>query len=377
MDNTDLLYRRAAGRSADEQATTRGWTRSKRGRLRSIGLVVAIVASSASSSQPAGAEVDVVPAPLGQTMATDARGTCPIDYTCTGVAVFCDEVPGLVATVALKFPTDPAVPTRGLVLFVTGADGVVFYSGLDPSMTESGRVMDDIRNQGFVVAQFRWDSPGWQTSPIDQPNGPATQACLPATVMSYVHDTYFVPLGITRGRRKCGFCVTGNSGGGSVLGYALARYGLDPMIARAVLSSGPTHASLTKGCYSEDGYKYATDNRRHIDLTYGFADDTSLGPCNQRDPAYADEFERDSLVSSTVAGDFAHPDTAVTMVMGELDSDRWHNMAQLYEDVLVGAGTIATTVVVPGAGHNLRDTPAGMGAIRAALLNPLAPPSGG
>lgn len=234
--------------------------------------------------------------------------------------------------------------------------------------------MLDLLDQGFVVVQLRWNVPGWQTSPIGVANGPVVQACLPATAISHVYDAYYLPLGLSRGRRKCGFCVTGNSGGASVVGYALARYGLDPLINRAVLSSGPTHASLTKGCYSVDGYKYATDNRRHIDLTYGFANDISLGPCNQRDASYADAFERDSLVSSSVAGDFAHPDTAVTMVLGELDSERWHNMAQLYENQLLAGGTVVTTAVVPGAGHNLKDTPAGMDAIEAALLRPLTPP---
>lgn len=254
-----------------------------------------------------------------------------------------------------------------MILFLTGADGTTYYSGDDPGTTESGAAMERLRSLGFVIVQLRWDQPGWQSARVGRANGPVTQACLPATVIAYVHDTYYVPLGVTGPEGECGFCVTGNSSGASVAGYALARFGLDSIIDRAVLSSGPTHASLTRGCYGIPGYKYAFSNRRHIDLTYGFAADVTAGPCHRRDPAFAEAFERDSLVSSSVEGDFSHPGP-VTMVLGALDSSRWHNMARLYEDELVAGGTVVNFVVVPGAGHNLKETAVGMDVIESELL---------
>lgn len=100
-------------------------------RWRAIALVLAVVGSSAASP-PARAESEEIPLPLGEATAADAAGLCPTGSTCTGVAILCDGVPGLSATLATMRPADPAVTVRGLVLFISGSDGTTYYGASTP-----------------------------------------------------------------------------------------------------------------------------------------------------------------------------------------------------------------------------------------------------
>jgi len=124
---------------------------------------------------------------------------------------------------------------RGFAVFFTGGDGTGWWSTQVPELSE---LVAELRSLGFTVAQARWVS-NWLESSPGNDAGQAHLACRPATLIKYLHDNYYLPMGITNHMPgMAGFCISGNSGGSSQVGYALSHYGLDDILDVVIPTGG-------------------------------------------------------------------------------------------------------------------------------------------
>ncbi len=167
----------------------------------------------------------------------------------------------------------------------------------------------------------RWVD-GWAGSarePVRQAPGLASVACRPATVVRWLHDERYAPMGVSPAVGTCGFCLTGNSGGASQVAYSLTHYGLASIVDAAVLSSGPPHAALAKGCLrnaGEEEYWYDPGNARLIDAAYTAA--SGAGPCAGNDPDTERQWVLDGV--DTGGSDYSYETTRVAVVLGGKDA---------------------------------------------------------
>jgi hypothetical protein len=251
--------------------------------------------------------------------------------------------------------------TRGFVAFFSGDQGAGWWS------KDRVDVIDwfgSLQQSGLEVAEVRWDEPGWLAAAPGEQAGPAALACRPATIVRWLHDQLYVPLGLGDVPRACGFCITGNSGGSTQVAYTISHYGLDSILGGVFPTSGPTHAALRQACLGIGDYSYQGSTATSIiDRSYGFAPDT--GPCSRADPAFAPVWDRDSVESQGT--DYFHPNTRITIFIGSADPHMLPH-AQAYDDRLVASGTSAAIDVLDGVGHEMMQDANARAALRAAFL---------
>jgi hypothetical protein len=177
---------------------------------------------------------------------------------------------------------------------------------------------DQLLADGFTVVQLSWATNWLESSPGDDA-GTARLGCRPAAVVRWVHDTYFRPLGIRCAENgRCGFCISGNSGGATQWSYALSHYGLEEILDAVIPTGGPPHAALAKSCLGGaggDAYAYPHETRQFIDRGFGFFDGT--GPCFRSDPSFADRWNQASV--ATGGSDYHHARTRIHFLFGERD----------------------------------------------------------
>lgn len=325
-------------------------------------LALAMLAGSAlavaTSAGPASAEE---PLPLGEFTPTPAFDpTCPQQHLCVGFHVEC---PGLEEArdgfIALLAPL-PAL--RGVVLLFSGGGGTGWWGTSDLAL----EFLSDLTGEGFLVAQVRWTAP-WLNAASGEDAGPAHLGCRPATAMAWLHDTLWASLAPLLGgpAGRCGFCVTGNSAGGSQVSYALSHYGLEDRLDAVVPTSGPPHAAEHKGCLrnpGEESYWYGGTTPLH-DAAYGFYG--GGGPCALHDPAWLSRWLEEAV--DTGGSDYVHPSTRIHFLWGALDRLAPKH-GEDYAARLVGAGSPdVTTERVPDMGHGIV-VPTGLAALREALL---------
>jgi hypothetical protein len=305
------------------------------------------------------------PLPLGTLTLTGATdSSCPSGHTCRGFKVGC---PGVRRT-ARGFLARASARTqaRGLVVISTGGRGTRWFS---EKGSQAATFVSDLRRDGFVVVQLRWvDS--WLVSAPGEDAGSGHLGCRPATVVKWVHDHWFLPLGVPAGPvGRCGFCITGNSGGASQSSYALSHYGLDSLLDAVVPSGGPPHAAQTKGCLRNAGqepYWYASGSASTIDSSYGFQG--TSGPCALHDASFAPRWDEESV--DTGGSDYVHEQTRVHIILGGADGTSAPAHARDYANRLRTSGSPYVTVqVIPGMGHSIVNS-AGLTALRSALVNP-------
>ncbi len=330
-------------------------------------LTLASFALAGCSGDPASPNVDDELIPevysLGALRTTAAADrNCPPGFVCQGIEVSCSGVaadaPGFVAV------ANPTGPPRGVVLFTTGGSGMGYAF--------RGRSDSDLRDQlladGFSIVQLRWDT-NWLESSPGNDAGTARLGCRPATVVKWVHETYFVPWGIARSANgRCGFCLSGNSGGAPQVSYALSHYGLDAIVDAVVPTGGPPHGALVKACLlrpREEEYWFADDTRQFVDRGFGVFDGN--GPCFRSDPAFTERWEQASV--ATGGSDYNHPATRVHILIGENDLTPVKGPAADYVARLRSGGSPGVTLeFAPGTGHNITGTDTGADMLRAALL---------
>lgn len=315
--------------------------------------LVAVVVAMAIGDDPAGPEDDnrrspgtsvevadqttLPPSPAGDLGTVEVTGTaspsCPLEE-CIEVEVQCPDVQPVPAVVAFGPPgDDPA----GVVVLLSGAQGNTFWA--NPNQRGQANVVTDIADRGLLAIEVAWPGDGWAAAPSGEPVGFAKVACRSATLIRWLHDERYAPLELDPEPATCGFCVSGNSGGASQIAYSLAYYGLDEIIDVAVLSSGPPHADLARGCLGEPGdeqYSYAEVSVPLIDSAYG-ATSGEEGPCAARDPAFAERWRADSVAVG--GNDYVHETTRIEVLLGGLDRTVAPAQGQLYVDRLLDAGS--------------------------------------
>jgi hypothetical protein len=186
-----------------------------------------------------------------------------------------------------------------------------------------------------------------------------------------VHDNWFLRLGVPDGPvGRCGFCITGNSGGSSQSSYALSHYGLESILDAVVPSGGPPHAAQTKGCLRNPGqerYWYESGSAATIDSSYGFRG--TSGPCALHDSSFVPRWDEESV--DTGGSDYVHPATRVHFIFGGADASVAPAHGQDYVNRLKASGSPYVTVeVIPGMPHSIAHSPEGLAALRSALANP-------
>jgi hypothetical protein len=325
-----------------------------------------LFAGVCTATTPSRATTGSEPLPLGGYEATDAvPETCPSaafggPYDCSSFVITgCPDLAEIQGTVAVGEPIGG--PIRGVIVFLSGSGGRAWYSN---DIGADGLLMD-VRSQGFRVIQVRWQS-RWLESVAGQQTGAVRLACRPATMISAIHDRYFAPLGLAdRTDGVCGFCVTGNSAGSSQVAYGLSSYGLDRILDAAVLTAGPPHAEIARGCLGPKRLRFSRTNAITMDLSYGFAPDQ--GPCVARDPSWVSRWDQDSF--SLAGNDYLHPSSRIAFIIGEADP-LMAELSSYYRQRLDASGTpMLTYQVLPAVGHEVPTTELGRTAIFEALVD--------
>lgn len=337
-----------------------------------ISALAAGLALSALPVFPSTAAADP-PLPLGTVTEAAPPTDCPAGSVCRGLSV---AVPGLSeAAIAYLSIFEPTVTARGVVVMFSGGGGNNWYLEGETSQ----RLGADLMSDGFRLVQVAWPD-NWNTASIGELAGVAKVAGRPATVIDWVHDNYYLPLGVTPSHvGECGFCITGNSGGASIVAYAISFYGLDGMLDAIVPTGGPPHSDIVKGCLQIDDFGYAISNARQVDLTYGFGGKND-GACELRNGStvWTDRWTADSLALAPSAKVF--PATRVEVLVGADDTTGAIPHSVAYYNSLVAAGSpYVSHQTMQGVGHGVTKSEQGVVAIRAALLDygpPKEPPGG-
>ncbi|MGH2784114.1 MAG: hypothetical protein ACRDJ1_02525 [Actinomycetota bacterium] len=326
---------------------------------RSLVAVIAALICIGSLAAPA---TGAATYPTGTFTTTSSGGSgCPDGYSCTGFRVTCSGVkePGE-GHLARRSPNGP----KGLVMFFTDAGGTSWTS----IRASADGLLDEFVAAGLEIVQVRWTDP-WLDSAPGEKIGPARLGCRPATVIKWVEANLYN--GSSQPAGRCGFCITGESGGASQISYALAFYGLDGIVDAAIPVSGPPHAALMKGCVADfRDYTWPPHAARTMDNSYGYSGD---GPCEQQDASWSDTWLAGGV--DTGGADYVHPGTRITFLLGTKDGTRAPQHALDYADKLKAAGSPNVSVnIVEGMQHSAWDDTVGVNAVRAAILQGSAIP---
>lgn len=242
-------------------------------------------------------------------------GSCPAGPVGTVCASFTVECPQVAIPATVHLATGSPVGTaRGVLVFFSGGESDSYWGGGAP---EADAWLADMQAEGFETIRARWQD-GWTNTAEGDEAGMSSTACRTATLVRWAHDTRYVPMGLAPAPGACGFCVTGNSAGSSQTAFTLAFYGLDTIIDAAILTGGPPHAAMAKGCLHEAGdepYWYDDGNAAGLDAAWGFS--RGDGPCVRHDPAWASRWEADSV--DIGGNDYVYPQTRVVFILGTKD----------------------------------------------------------
>jgi hypothetical protein len=264
----------------------------------------------------------------------------------------------------------PAGQIRAVAMFFSGAGGSEWWSGTSP---EVPAFFQSLLNDGFELVQVYWTQ-GWLNAPAGVQSGQELLASRPATVIKWVHDNMYAPLGLLPVVGQCGFCVTGNSNGSSQITYAISTYGIDNIVDAAIPTAGPTLAAISKGCLQEQGYAYNPGKLSEIDAAYGFSSGT--GPCVAQDPSFTGTWIANSV--ETGGNKYNYPTTRIEIIVGGRDSLATRNRANDYFQVLGQAQQpMLTLQVVPDMLHAVQNSADGLSALFSALAatpTPTPPP---
>lgn len=300
--------------------------------------------------------------PLGSvTFADQARLSCPEEHECVRIQIVCAGIatPARAVVAIAASSTD----TEGLVMLLSGGGGDSWWTGDDRA---AHLLVQQLRDAGLDVVQLRWER-AWLRARAGEDVGPARLACRPATAIDWVFQSQYEPRGVSATRvGRCGFCVTGNSGGASQVAYGLSHYGLDEILDAVVLTSGPPHAALAKGCVpgpSEQRYAFRPPSARIIDSSYGMPRN---GPCVTRDESFVPRWEADAVDTGGV--DYSHETTRIHFLFGGSDGSVAPIHASDYLVRLEASSPLVTGVTLPGVPHRLQSTADGTAALLRALL---------
>jgi hypothetical protein len=303
--------------------------------------------------------------PLGQVQESGANPEfCLPGDTCKGFVVDCPEA-GAPAKLILSIG-DPIGSNRGVLLFLSGGGGNKLWSQeakqdlAFSGQGTAGKAIDQaaakkasdflmaFRQQGYMTIQASWPA-AWLAAPPGQEVGPAKLGCRPATAIKFVHDSYFDRMNVPPSALHCGFCVTGNSGGASQIGYALSFYGLANVIDATVMTGGPPHAALDKACLNVPGYEYNQNLDGVLDASYGYINSLQ-GPCVRHDASYASIWKKDGI--DTGGKYYVYPHSRVLFLLGGQDDTQVGPHQEAYFNKLKSSGSPhVERIVIPDMTH--------------------------
>jgi hypothetical protein len=284
---------------------------------------------------------------------------CPSGFTCNTFTVIC---PGIATITGVIADQKPVGQIQGMVMFFSGDTGTTWWSGTSP---EVPAFFQSLLDSGFELVQIQWLDNGWLLSLPGVQSGEELLASRPATVIKWVHDNMYGPLGLHPSVGQCGFCVTGNSAGAAQITYAISSYGIDNIVDAAIPTSGPPMAAISKGCLQEPGYAYDPGKAGLIDESYGFSG-TDVGPCMAHDPSFTDTWIANSVETGGIK--YNYPTTRVQIIIGGEDNVIISNHARDYFQVLVQAQQpMLTWRVVPLMAHEITESVDGLSALYTAL----------
>ena len=167
------------------------------------------------------------------------------------------------------------------------------------------------------------------------------------------------------GEGRCGFCLLGNSAGASQIGYALSFYGLGQIVDAAIMSGGPPHAAIARGCLKEPTFTYDLISSTTLDESWGYAG-ASDGPCSMHDPSWTNRWDQASL---EVGGTYVLRHTRIRFIFVSGDPTVAPAHGQLYVEALQAAHTPMLKVqTIPGDAHTIQLLPNGRDALVTALI---------
>jgi hypothetical protein len=227
--------------------------------------------------------------------------------------------------------------------------------------------VQSLAGAGLMNVMVAWVEP-WLVSAPGEEAGTARLACRAASLVRFVHDRMYTPLGANPRPEQCGFCLVGESGGASEVAYTLGRYGLAGIVDRAVMVGGMPFASIQKGCLrTTSPFYYGPTATRFIDAAYGFLP-SQRGPCSAGKASFQDRWIEDSVNSPDAV--LSYPHTGLEIIEGSEDTSPAIPLGGDYIDALRAAGTPFLHVqMVPGLSHGVASDPNGLVAVRAALLS--------
>jgi hypothetical protein len=328
-----------------------------------ISLAAALLAGAAIVGATAGRAQNVRPRPLGSLGPTSVVASdCPAGSRCKTVTVACPGVQERArAAISIR---RPAHRPRGVVVFFSGASGNSWWAKSEVARAS----LSALTQAGFIAAQVAWRDSWLRSAPGEQV-GPAVLACRPASVIAWLHATVYRPLRLARpvsGPARCGFCVTGNSAGATQAAYALTHYGLERLLDAVVLTGGPPHGSLARGCLrrpADSDYWYSRWAAAIMDASYGFRRGT--GACALADETFAERWQSDSLATGGI--DYEHPRTRIVLLFGRSDGSEAVLHGKAYAERLRMTSTSVQTLSVRAA-HQFALSPSGLAVLRQILL---------
>jgi arylsulfate sulfotransferase len=310
--------------------------------------------------------------PVGRALGTFILGPtvpsgCPTGFSCNNFRVVCPAIAqnatGIIAD------QKPNGQIRGVVIFFSGAGGSNWWSG---TSTGVPAFFQSLLNVGFELVQISWSN-SWLLSPIGVQSGEELLASRPATVIKWVHDNIYAPLGLHPSVGECGFCITGESAGADQVAYSLSSYGIDNGVDAAMPTSGPQLASISKGCLQEPGYAYNPDKVGLLDESYGFGW-SGGGPCAAQDPSFTDTWVANSV--ETGGTQYNYPTTRIHMIVGGRDTPNDLDRPSAYFQVLAQAQQpMLTWQLVPSMAHGIEDSADGLSALYTALTTSAPTPT--
>jgi hypothetical protein len=304
--------------------------------------------------------------PLGTFTPAQAASCARTADECQGFQVSCPDV---------SQPDDgilhighSAGAARGLVMLFSGGKGTGPWGETKPG-TASAEMLEGLQAQGLTTIQVEWGT-SWMYAAPGEAVGPALLACRGATVVQWVHENMYQGMGVSpAGVGQCGFCISGDSGGASQVGYVLSHYGLADIVDVAIMGGGPPHAAIDDGCLAEgrgDRLRYTESfSLPLIDASYGAFDGN--GPCARSDPAWAEQWEADSIDGG--GSQYRYPNTRVVFLWGEDDGSGGPPHGEFLYERLRDEGTPHLIAeVVPGMGHLSANSVAGVNTVGTMLL---------
>jgi hypothetical protein len=248
-----------------------------------------------------------------------------------------------------------------MIAFFSGDAGQSWWASEAGSTAFLGR----LRAAGYITVQVRWQT-GWSISAPGEDAGTGHLACRPGSMIRWIHDNRFVPLGLpARPVGECGLCITGNSGGASQVSYALSFYRLDSILDGVFPTSGPPQAAQDRGCLRRVGdgpYRYG-GNAVIIDQAHGFL---TNGPCARADTTFLPRWLAESV--DTGGTDFFHPTTRVHFIHSDRDFPAVPHALDYIRKLRSMGTPLLTEQEIAGMPHRLQASAVGLDALFNAIV---------